>query len=275
MGLKRILLATEFSQNCENALDFVIDLVKHKPIKVDIMHVFDIPVNDSSYIPYAAVQGIIDVKKETAERLLKERMEKIDPANQGDIYAVLGVFPSTDIAEQAKIIGSDLIAMGLAQKYGMMEKMIGSVTAHTIEKASVPVLAIPATARFTEFDDILFPTQMDSYLELTDPEKKALEWLYDFSILFGGPKVHLLHIAHGDSRDEIDFNFDNSPFKEMDFTISTSENVHEGILLKLLEVESELIAMYKPHRKFWEGLFHNSQTKKLLYESPIPLLIFH
>lgn len=272
--MNRILFATDFSQSCDNALQFTIDLVKGKEIMVDLVHVYDIPVTDSSYIPYAAVEGMIEIKREASEKRLKESLTKLNEKNQGKVYPVFGVYPSSEIAELATNISSDLIVMAMRQKYSMMDKLVGSVTAHTIQKSHVPVLAIPATAIYTEFDDVLFPSQMDSYIEMSEPEKKALEWLYDFWHLFDGPKIHLLHIEKDEGKNQLDITFKNSPFAEMDFTISHADDVHEGILQRLLEVETDLIAIYKPNRTFWERLFHNSETKKLLYESPIPILVF-
>lgn len=273
--MKKILFATDFSQPCDNAFDYVKALIKDKNVQLDITHVYDVPVSDSSSFPAGAVQGLIDIKKEATVKRLKDLIVTVDEVNRGEIYPVFGVYPSLDIAELADKVDADLIVVALAQKYSLIEKMVGSVTAHTIHKSPVPVLAIPPTATFTEFDDILFPTNMDSYLELSGEEKKALEWLFRFWKLFEGPKVHLLHIEEGKRPEDQVITFDDSPFKEMDFTISYAESVHEGVLLKLMEMESDLIAIYKPERKFWERLFHNSETKKLLYHTPIPILIFH
>ncbi len=273
--MKKLLFATDFSNSCENALHYIVSLVKGKEIKVDICHVYDIPITDSSYIPYAAVQGMIDIKKDATIKRLKDSLSELPEAQRGEAYPIFGVYPSAEITEKAEEIKADLIVMALRQKYSLMDRMVGSVTAHTIQKATVPVLAIPATATYSEFDDILFPCMMDSYLELTEPEKKAMEWLYSFWDLFDGPKVHLLHIEESEGDETMDITFKNSPFKKMDFIISHAEDVHTGILQKLMEIDSDLIAVYKPHRKFWERLFHNSETKKLLYHSPVPLLVFH
>lgn len=273
--MKKILFATDFSESADNALKFTSDLIKGKDIIVDMIHVYDIPVTDSSYIPYAAVEGMIEIKKEASTNRLNECLEKINEENRGKGYPVFGVYPSSEIADLAEEIGSHLVVMALREKYSLMDRLIGSVTAHTIQKSTVPVLAIPANAVYGEFDDILFPSQMDSYIEMSEPEKKALEWLYDFWDLFDGPKIHLLHIEKDEGKNKLDITFKNSPFEQMDFTISHADDVHEGILQRLLENDTDLIAIYKPDRRFWERLFHNSETKKLLYDSPVPILIFH
>ena len=272
--MKKILFATDFSPSCDNALSYTIEMVKRKEIIVDVINVYDIPLVDQSRMPYKAIDGLVSERRAFSEKSLNAILEKIPEANRGQAYPVFGVYPSIEIAELAEERGLDLIVMSLKKKYGVLDKMIGSITAHTIQKTDIPVLAIPAEAHYTGLTSILFPTMMDQYFEIEEKEERSLEWLHEFWGIFHNPDIHLVHIEKDPDKSKIDVTIGNAPFISMQYTLTYARTVHEGIIRHMEKELPDLIAFYKPIRKFWERIYHGSETRKLLYESKIPLLIF-
>jgi len=270
--VQKIVLATDFSESCENALSYIKQMIQGTDVKVELVHVYDIPITTVSYAtPQIAKQLLKDKKAQIIEEL--QTLSNLLPeANQGEVQAIYGVYPSSDIAYYASSIEADLIVMALRQKYSFIDRMMGTVTAHTIEKSAIPVLAIPNGAQYEPINNILFPTEMHSNGQLNEQEEDALEWLAGFWELCEQPEVDMVHI---NTDKGIDIEYKNRPLPNMNFLESYAKSVDEGILNIIDKKPVNLLAFYKPNRSFWERLYHSSVTRKLLFQSRLPVLIFH
>ena len=131
------------------------------------------------------------------------------------------------------------------------------------------MLAIPEGIKYRNIKQILFPTAIQSSQELSDDEKIALEWLKTFT---KKPKIRMIHIKSEDPG--IYINYKNNPFPSLDFIRTKANSAGEGIIKYLESHNIDLMAFYKPNRSFWERLYHSSVSRKLLYKSRIPLLVF-
>lgn len=270
--MRKVLFATDFSDSADGALDFAVNLLQGRNVKVDLIHVFDIPIPIASAVTHRAMIDLIKERKYAVKRQLKELLEEFPKDQRGDVHAVHGAYPSSEIAELAREEQVDFIIMAMRQKYSLFDRIIGSCTAHTIQKSDIPVLAIPNGAEFSEFKTILFPTEMNVDDRLEESEKKALGWLYNFWELFDNPEINMIHVTENES--EIETKVKNKPFEEMEFTVTGAESVEKGIFDYLKDHPVDLISIYKPNRGFWERLYHSSVSRKLLFKSRIPLLVF-
>ncbi|MCB0686561.1 MAG: universal stress protein [Saprospiraceae bacterium] len=272
--MKKLLLATDFSDACNHALDYSISLVHGSDLKIDLINVYDIPVVVSSSMPSRAIDGIMYEKAKAVESHLQELNEKIPLENRGHFTAIYGSYAATEIAEFVKKKNHDLIVMGLRQKYGLLDKMMGTVTAHTIQLSTVPVLAIPSQAIFSPYRKILFPTVHSSLEDISETETKAIVWLLAFAKKFFNPSIHMLHIEKDQSNELLDVRYKGGKKVKLDLVISHAETIEDGIINFYEKEHAELLAFYKPYRYFWERLYHSSLIRKVLFHSRIPLLIF-
>ena len=270
--MKRILFATDFSEACDHAYSYLQKLIHSTSIIVDFVHVYDIPIAVSASIPSQAIKGMLAAKEEAAVRRLQFIRYKLHPSQQGKLSPLQGEYPSAEIPALAKHLGDDLIVMGMKKKYSFVDRMIGSVTLHTIDKSPMPVLAIPYEAEFQPIKTVLFPTAINQVSDLSENEIRALEWLHDFMEVGEAPTIHMIHITQNAKL--VDITLKNFPVNEMNFTVSQAESVEEGIFKFLTKEQINILAFYKPHRKFWSRLYHSSITRKLLYQSRLPLLVF-
>lgn len=268
----KLLFATDFSDSSINAFEYVKGLIKKYPLQVDLMHVYDIPVPTSTTLATNAILGMIKERKEAVTRHLKDLRDELPEKSQGKIYAVHGTYPSTEISEKADAIGALLIVVAMRQKYSFFERLIGTTTAHTIQKANTPVLAIPNGVSFTNLTSVLFPTNIKLGEDLNKREVKAMKWLNEFIGIIENPDIHVLHIS--DDPNKVTTTVKDKPFKGMEFTVTGADSIPEGISEFLKNHSMNLLAFYKPNRSFWERLYHSSVTRKLLFKSRIPLLVF-
>lgn len=275
--MKKVLFCTDFSETSNLAFTYLLDFLNDRKLSIDLVHVFDIPITMSSSQFPRAVEGLITERGDALRQKLTSWRDRIPDEQTGELHVIYGVYPSTEIVELATRIKTDLIVMGLRQKYSMVDRLIGTVTANTISKSKVPVLAIPQGAVFQPIRNIIFPTIMGIDDQLSQAEEEALFKLIDFANFSGGTKVNFIHIQT-DTKDEqsrIDIIFNDVPFKGIEYTRSYAPHVDEGVLKFLEDGKADLLAFYRPHRTFWERLYHSSLTRKLLFKSRTPLLIFH
>lgn len=270
--MTNLLYATDFSESSLNAFEFVRNMVEKYPMKVNFVHVFDIPIPTTTTLATNAVAGMIQEREEAVKNNLKSLRNELPEDNQGEIFAIYGTYPSTEIAEKAEEIDSMLIVMALRQRYTFFERLIGTTTAHTIQKSNVPVLAVPNGLQFTEFEAILFPTELTIGEELQEKELKALKWLQDFVGIVNKPEIQMIHISP--IKDRITTTIKDKPFPGMEFTVTAANTIEDGILGYLEKNSMDLLAIYKPNRPFWERIYHSSSTRKFLEQKKVPLLVF-
>ena len=272
--IKHILLSTDFSEASQNALSYVKEMISGTDAKVDLIHVYDLPLFYSTQTPSRAIQGYLEELSTAAKRRLQEAMDTLPEVHHGVCHAVYGMYPSSEIEELADRLDVDLIVMALRQDYGIMRRLIGNTTARTIHKSDKPVMAIPATATFKPINNILFPTALANKDSLSPKEEAALSWLNVFLSTMKAAEIELLHIEEDTQSDAIDVSVVSAKFKGLRMTYSHAWTAEEGIYEYMSKKLPDLIAFYKPHRTFWERLYRPPSTRHLLYDSKAPLIIF-
>jgi len=268
--MKKILIAIDFSESCDNAIAYVKEFIKDTNIIIDMIHVYSIPATTLTNMPVNVAEQVIDGNKERVQKILTEKMNQFPVHNQGETFPIYGVYASSDIVEKAKKIKADLIVMALRQKYSMIDRFIGTVTAHTMSKTSIPVLAIPNGSGFKKSCKILFPTDQPYSNFLTDEMANQLDRVFDFCELYENPQINMVHINKGEG---VDIVYNHKPIPDVKFIVSNAKTVEEGIKSILDKKEVDLIAIQKKTRSFWERLYHSSVTRKLLFQARLPILI--
>ena len=268
--MKNILVPTDFSEASGNALQYAMSVAKLIDAKVDILHVYSLPMSLSVELPADMLQQMLDNEKEQVEEQFSSFLQIYGHAEDHNRLLINGRFISQEIVEIAKDKGHDLIVMGMKGKHSSIEKVIGSITTQTMMQAPCPVMAIPEGISFNGIDEIAYATDF----QLTD--QHAVEEL----IAFAGvamAKVHFLHVETkpniGQLKDTIQV--DNYPYDFTDFTIINYPSVMEGIDQYMLQNKVDLLALFIPRRRLWERLFHSSFTKKMCFHTKTPLLVFH
>jgi nucleotide-binding universal stress UspA family protein len=143
--VKRIVVATDFSQDADRALALAIGFAKRLRGTVDLVHVYRLPAPIASSIAGAAAPSLPspgDVLD--ANRQLGERAELVRSAGVDCRAASLGGEAAVEIASLARKIAADLIVMGRHGRRGLRKWMSGSVTESVLRKAGSPVLVVPS-----------------------------------------------------------------------------------------------------------------------------------
>lgn len=141
--MKTLLLAHDFDETSELALDTAIELARKLSAKIVVAHVYSVPVysfpEGSSLIPSAEDAARL---AEAAQRSLDQVLERRATPDV-EISGVLraGV-PDEEICRLAGEIGADMIVIGTHARGAVARALLGSVAQRVVRSATVPVLTI-------------------------------------------------------------------------------------------------------------------------------------
>jgi nucleotide-binding universal stress UspA family protein len=268
--MKRIVFPTDFSDTSRNALKYALALAADLEAKVDIVTVYHIPMIDVSHTPPELIHRMTDEKREETERQLEELYQAFECEQLGDCHALYGVFTPQEITDYVTENKYDLIVMGTRSEHGRLDRMIGSVTTQTMMNSTVPVLAIPADVSYKKISKIAYAT------DFRPEDGPTVSQLMEFSGLFKAD-IHFVHVETHPDVGEMDgvVTVADYPVAFADFSIVNSTSIQEGLDQFVEEQDVDLLAMFIPRRRLWERLFHSSLTRKMTYNSKIPLMVFH
>jgi nucleotide-binding universal stress UspA family protein len=176
----------------------------------------------------------------------------------------------------AHVKAAYMIVMGLTGKSALAQRFSGSNTLKMAEQNICPVLIIPADAAYEGVENVLIASEM-KYIEDTPVLLAVKRVLADFK-----PNLHVVNVddSHYISltkgfkaeRDEMenllaDFNPEFYFMRMFDF--------HESINLFVNDKDINMIIMGPKHHSFFERLFKTQHTKKMIYQSKVPVLAVH
>jgi universal stress protein A len=139
---KTILVATDFSEHADQALQYAADLAMVMDATIHLVHVIGIPPMGIPEMGVAYSSVMMETTTKHAQAALDTRAARyrdrvsIAPARLevGDARDVID-----SVAEQ---IGADLIVMGTHGRRGLRRVVLGSVAESVVRSAPCPVLTI-------------------------------------------------------------------------------------------------------------------------------------
>ena len=151
MTFRRILVATDFAESAERALNCAVQLARRHSAELILLHVYmDLP----TYPEITA--GQVEAIYEEQRRWIEDALERRARAARGEgllARAVLKTGPAAStIAETAADEHVDLIVVGTHGRSGLDRLIVGSVAERVVRLASCPVLVVKASAKAARAD---------------------------------------------------------------------------------------------------------------------------
>lgn len=275
--MKRILFPTDFSETASNAFVHALEFAKLVQGELILLHTFEMPVFDNQYFPenymviYDSMQlSQFDMFKDEIPKLRaiaeKHHLDKIKMTHRLMDGGLL-----FNIEKSIKEDKIDYVVMGTAGATSWTSFFTGTNTANVLTDIDVPLLSIPAEAKYQKIHNIGFTTRFRS------KDKKALKQVIKIAKL-AGAKVKCLYVkTSGTDVDEKtikkwETKFENEP---VDFFVVNSDEVKETIVDFILYKEIDILTMLTYKRGFFEGIMNPSFTKKLTKDFEIPILSIH
>ncbi len=280
--MKTILLPTDFSPAAENAAKYAIEFARYIKAGVKLFHAIKVPAE----APMAAQVAwpLVDyqtIKTDTDQelrilanrltlKLVKQKDVKVQYMPQISYCCQVG-----DVTEAVKNVATDhdinLIVMGLWNSGSINRLLAGSTSHHMIEKTNLPLMLIPADARFKPIKTIAFAT------DLSQSDIRVICSLATMARAFNA-EILLIHvIEEKDDHKVSDFlstvtnqaNYPNIYYRGV-----VAENINAGLSLVLEHREVEMFAMVHRRHSLLDRLFNGSHTQQMARHASLPLLVF-
>ncbi len=152
MGIRRILVPIDYSQNSQAALAYGAELAVTFGASLDIVHVWDRPtyVTDAVMVqrPGEAHKPIGELIRENAQKDMNEYLSSITlPSGVPSTSRLLSGDPASSLIAELKKGEHDLVVLSTHGRTGFAHLLLGSIAEKLVRLSPVPVLIVPAPGR--------------------------------------------------------------------------------------------------------------------------------
>lgn len=270
-----ILVPTDFSNLSLVAIEYAVKMASRINGTVTLLHVMDRVVKPTR----ASMQEEAKAISREASALARERfvpiVEEAQRYNKTDNPIVVKIRRGRSFSNTVRLFAKrnkiGLIIMGTKGASGLSKYVLGSNAVSVMDASRIPVLAVPARAQFKNFKNVVYAADL-KYLESEVARMKPLLKLLDATL-------HVLHVC-GNPKDCEQLQIDvKSILKQVDYRKSTvmikaGKPVDRTIDSYVKELKADMVTMFTHKRTAYENLFHRSLTKKMAFQSHVPLLAF-
>jgi len=267
--MKKILFATDLSPTAENAFTYAVALAKSFGAVIDIVHVYTVNYEDGQYYAPYYIREVSTAKENSVLEQLDSLSKFVAPRYIGRRHALQGLYADRQIIELSFEGSYDLLIMGTKGAGNALQRMLGSTTTRVMTEAGCPVLVIPASATYHPIEHITYATVYEP------SDFPVVEQLINLAEQLNA-SVQFLHVNDKEVVPTTDFvKMTNLSNRFAVFSEVTGDSVEQGLHTYMDKHPIDLLALYIPQRSTWEQLFHTSFTKKMVFHTDTPLLIFH
>lgn len=289
--LRKILVPVDFSEPSQNAARYAVMLASRYNAQIKLLHVFNSPVVDM--IPFtdvASIQIDFDMNYHVLYNSAKERLVKfyenlLEFANQMGFaevqigYTLREGYAAYGIIEASKRYKPGIIVMGTKGEGYRSTELVGSVAAEVSDETHIPLLVIPEKAVLKGVDEVkrvLYITNFDSNDNVSI--RKLLKIVSPFQV-----ELHCIHVT--DKSESPGINALMATTREYLASVTSNVSIKCDIIVgketdkSVLEYINKnsinLVALTSVKRNLIYKLFNPSLAKRMIYQSDVPVLLFH
>ncbi|KGL62101.1 universal stress protein [Polaribacter sp. Hel1_85] len=277
--MKRILHATDYSENAVPALKYAFNLSEKLNASLFVVHVFDYPTIFSKELkePY---ENLEEKSYKTHHDMLVDFCTK---HYEGDIDEVDLSFDAIEdksivngIMKKANNLNADLIITGTKSEKVLKELLLGNTAKKLIEKAPCPVLTVPKVQNVKNLDTIVYASDFEKY------DISAIYNLVSIAKPFNAT-IKIVHISLKEDDEEIrkmewftELLNEKIEYDNIDVEIIFSDNIFDALSSYLEDKNADMVAMLERNSKgIMNMLFHIDLVKKMETLGNVPLMSFN
>lgn len=271
--MKTILVATDFSDASHNAAVYAAELARVSGAKILLYH--------ASYEPSTSANKVLETNIDDDESNAMEYKQLLD-AEATLLNKLTGVVVDCLLTEGAaakqilsieKMENPDFVIAGMKESSNFRKFMFGSVATDVINETSIPIIIVPEKYKFKTIERIAFGIDFDLKREL-----QMHSSIQDLFQLFK-PNTYLINIVKegseirpNDSVSErnIEKYFEN---KQHLYCFLEDNDLIRGLKDFVSWYKIDLMVMMPHERNLLGKIFAESHTKKMAFNTDIPLLI--
>jgi nucleotide-binding universal stress UspA family protein len=272
--MKTIIVPVDFSPASDNALNYAIGLAAKTQSSVLLFHAFQIPVSMTD-TPIVLV-SVEEMQKNAGERIneLKIRTEQKNPGVK--IFAEAKLGNTVDELETfCNNIKPFAVVMGTKGESAVERVLFGSTTLTAIKHLSWRVIVVPPGKAYDDIKKIGFACDMKEVVDTT-PAKQISDFVKEID-----GELHVLNIET-DKKNGAEENSRQLALLQTMLADVTpvyhflkEEDIETGINRFADENSLDLVIAIPKKHKLLDGLFRKSHTRKLVFESHVPVMCVH
>lgn len=271
----KILVPTDFSPEAKNACLYAYEFARYTNSSLLLYHAIPLPIAVTD-IPfenfYLDEQQEIELLHDSFKRFILEH--NLDPSMVEVSATVTSNNNISDgIQTTFKQYDCDLIIMGTHGASGISEIILGSNTAKLISQAKIPIIAIPASYRFEPIYHMVYSSDLKNLAEelsVIIPFSKVFQAVLEiFYFDYVGPESEQLMLEAEKHIKEFAYKNVSLQVKKGKIQLSVAENLKEQINPK----NTQMLVMYRAEHSWLDNLLLGSNTRKLVMEPSIPIMI--
>ncbi len=289
-SVRRILVPVDFTVHSENAAYYALFIADKLKADIKLVNAYLDPMGApqtylESYTYQINIEKVIrEIEEEAGKSLEALRTRLKNEINERGLRKTrigLDLFKGNAvdvILQEIEDYRPGLVVIGTRGSELEGFRAFGSVTAHLIQKSHVPVLAIPKSFDSMNFrppKNVLYATNFNT------SDFDALHRLVNFVKPFNA-KIYCVHAAFEEAgeMDEAQLRriktylFQLIDTYHIECGLLETYDIQQGIEDFIEEHNIDVLAMTTRKRNFITRLFQPSMTKKFLFQTNIPLLVF-
>jgi nucleotide-binding universal stress UspA family protein len=276
MGMKTIIIPTDFSPAAANAVNYGMDMALAIDANVILFHAYNIPIAYGD-VPVALIS--VDEMKKVAEdniERLRQDLRHVAPAKlQITTETRLGSVVD-ELEELCNEVHPFAVVMGTAGSSAVERTLFGSNTLSAIKHLSCPVICVPIGKQYgTGIGKIGLACDFREVAQTT-PVEEIIEFVKEFHA-----QLFVLNVDRDNKHAETDTPEQSvllqTALEEVhpEYHFITHKDVEQGINEFAEKNNLDLVIAIPKKHKALEGLFKKSTTKQLVFESHVPVMCVH
>lgn len=272
--MKTMLILTDFSENAFRAAEYAAEIASALGIqRILLYHAYQTGIGGTD-LPIGNSQGTQEMYLDSISQLamVQDRLKSLIKDIRVDLRTENYSLP-TYIDELCKHEEIDIVVMGVSGRSGLEKLLLGNTTSMMIEQSKVPVLIVPQDTHIGRgLKSLVFAT------DLRDHTVIPVHQLYEVLDAFQVP-VQVVNVQKGapekyseEARNTMASLHNIFEKYEATFDYINDDNTVDGILSYSNQHHASMIVVIPRKTGFLSSLFKSSISKKLAYNSNIPLL---
>jgi nucleotide-binding universal stress UspA family protein len=261
--MNTVIVPVDFSETSLNATRYAAQLLAgHYGVTMLLYHHYSKSSEEKS-----SEKDLLDLKQQLNSKYVVN-IETL--AHRGEDFI-------DDMEKAVRHRRADLVIMGITGRSPLGQLLIGSNTLKFAETRACPVLIVPERATFKEVKHVMLASDFKNSFNTT-PSGPIKDFLQTFRPQFHVVNVdpeHYVAISEAYEREKADF---EEMFREFnpEFYFMRLFDIDEALNLFAREKNIDLIIAVQKQHSFFDNLFRRKgTTKKLSYQSEVPVLVVH
>jgi nucleotide-binding universal stress UspA family protein len=270
--MQSILVAVDFSQPSKNAALYAANLAEYFSAKLVLFNAFSMP----SPLPESGVILSEEDFEETSIISLQEVKDLILKKHSNINISIKSTLGDAEVSilEECKTGSYDMVVLGIAGKSGKArEYLLGSTASAVAKQSKIFTIIVPEGYEYKKIKNIAFACDYKSELE-----KNLTLTKINYLVKVFNAKLYIFNIITMKTEFTLDainrevYVDDKLAKISPEIVYSVNDDVAEGIIELVKEHNVDLLITYPQHHNYFYEWFKESNTKKLAFHTPVPLL---